>query len=441
LTYPIYPFFEWLYFSFELLIKKIGSEFFAYTNNFIILLATKPDKKMVKIEIKQLNHRGKSQIGIYFKYNDKLLTLVRSLGCTFSQTHRCWYIENTESNKKRIIKAVETEATVFISREEDEKLANSTNLRIELCDEYIEELRLFGRSLKTRKYSVRTIEMYTIMLRQFLGYCKGKAVCKICNEDIKNFNYDILFRRGYSSTYYRQMVAALKIFFGQIGQTEVEMEHIHRPKREKKLPTVLSWEEISAILGNIHNIKHKAIIGLLYSSGLRVSELINLRIRDIDEHRMLIRVEQAKGRKDRYVSLSMNISLLLREYYKQYHPEIYVFNGPKKGERYSETCIRQILVDACKRAGIAKRVSPHTLRHSYATHLMENGVNLRYVQEMLGHSRPETTMIYTHVTKKSIAGVTSPLDYYLSRETSLTNPEIHHSNLLKHEANHIKLPG
>lgn len=175
------------------------------------------------------------------------------------------------------------------------------------------------------------------------------------------------------------------------------------------LPSVLSKEEVIDLLRATHNLKHRTILALLYSCGLRISEVLRLRLADIDLDRRQLVIYQAKGRKDRYVVLAESTIPLLLNYVSSYKPKGYLFQGSKGGV-YSTTSIRAFLKRSCKRAGIRKRVTPHTLRHSYATHLVEDGVNLRLIQELLGHSKPETTMIYTHVAKKDLLAVRSPLD-------------------------------
>ena len=185
---------------------------------------------------------------------------------------------------------------------------------------------------------------------------------------------------------------------------------IDRPNKEKTLPSVLSTQEVIDILKQTENIKHKAILMTIYSAGLRISESINLKFKDIDSDRMQIRVEQGKGKVDRYSLLSKRTLMILREYYKQYRSTVWLFEGVKKGEQYSTRSIQQVFQDAVHKAGITKDVSVHTLRHSFATHLLENGTDLRYIQSLLGHANSKTTEIYTHITTKGFDQIKSPLD-------------------------------
>jgi len=172
----------------------------------------------------------------------------------------------------------------------------------------------------------------------------------------------------------------------------------------------LSEAEVKNILSNVNNLKHKVILMTIYSAGLRISEAINLKIKDIDSNRMQIRVEQSKGKKDRYTLLSKKTLEMLRLYFKEYKPKEWLFEGAKEGTPYSAKSIQTIFTEATKLAGIKKRATVHTLRHSFATHLLENGTDLRYIQSLLGHESSKTTEIYTHITTKGFDQILSPLD-------------------------------
>ncbi len=192
------------------------------------------------------------------------------------------------------------------------------------------------------------------------------------------------------------------------------MYHVDRPIREKTLPIVCSEEEIVALFKAVTNVKYRAILMTIYSAGLRISELINLRIKDIDSERMQIRVEQSKGKKDRYTLLSNRTLLILREYIKKERPHYYLFEGQEsnavKPMKYSTTSISAILKAAVSKTTIKKKITVHTLRHSFATHLLERGTDIRYIQSLLGHESPKTTQIYTHITTKGFDQIISPLD-------------------------------
>ncbi|RZN37554.1 MAG: recombinase XerC [Methanophagales archaeon ANME-1-THS] len=191
---------------------------------------------------------------------------------------------------------------------------------------------------------------------------------------------------------------------------------IKRPKKDKKLPVVLSQAEVSQILSSVSNIKHKAILMLIYSAGLRVGEVVRLKPEDIDSERTLIHIKGAKGKKDRYTMLSDVIIEIFKEYWKRYKPEKWLFMGIKPEKHISTRTVQAIFEHTCEKAGITKGVSVHSLRHSFATHLLESGTDLRYIQELLGHKSSKMTEIYTHVSNKDIGKIKSPLDSLFEKE-------------------------
>ncbi|RXG25442.1 tyrosine-type recombinase/integrase [Leeuwenhoekiella marinoflava] len=201
---------------------------------------------------------------------------------------------------------------------------------------------------------------------------------------------------------------------------KADFDGLQRPKKDKKLPIVLSREEVIDLLKATPNLKHRTILALLYSAGLRIGELLALRCDAIDLDRMQIHIKQGKGRKDRTVKLAQTIVPLLLNYMESYGPTHYLIPG-RDGQKYSAGSIRTFLKKSCARAGILKAVTPHTLRHSYATHMMDHGVALRHIQELLGHAKPETTMIYTHFSQRDLLDVANPLDVTLSRITKNAN--------------------
>ena len=269
------------------------------------------------------------------------------------------------------------------------------------------DLYKIKRQLKYRSYSESTVETYLSCLIRFNDYITLNQL-EINEQTIKNYLYD-LSNKNYSRSTVNQYINAIKFYLEKVLRQKRQTYYIERPKKEQKLPIVLSKEEIQKIFHQISNIKHKAMLTLIYSAGLRISELIHLKIEDIDSERMLIHIRDSKGAKDRMVPLSANVLVLLRNYYREYSPNIYLFNG-EKNSMYSPTSIRKFLQRAVHKSFIKKHVSPHTLRHSYATHLLEAGIDLRYIQAVLGHSSVKTTEIYTHVSTKSLQAIKSPID-------------------------------
>ena len=236
----------------------------------------------------------------------------------------------------------------------------------------------------------------------------GKSPEELQESEIKDYLLHLLHDKKVSEGTFRFYVAALKALYRTLNR-EWLVENICYPKRKKTLPVVLDLSEVEALFAVTENIKHKAILMIIYSSGLRISEAANLKITDIDSKRMMVRVQQGKGSKDRYTILSKTALEQLRQYWRQYRPKEWLFEG-SNDTHLSITSIWQIFHDAKKRAGITKPVSPHSLRHSFATHLVEAGTSLHHVQLLLGHRSPTTTTVYLHVSRLNLAQVTSPLD-------------------------------
>jgi site-specific recombinase XerD len=247
---------------------------------------------------------------------------------------------------------------------------------------------------------------------QFQAYFTGYNLKQISSEQINSYLVELINHNDISPSQQNQRINAIKFYYEKVLGTSKVYHKLERPKKERKLPTVLSKQEVSLLLNVTGNMKHKCILTTIYSAGLRRSELLNLKIEDIDSNRKLIRIRGAKGKKDRYTLLSDKLLLILRKYYKAYRPIEWLFEG-QHGGKYSPTSIAKICKTAARKAGINKNVTPHSLRHSFATHLLEQGTNLRYIQEILGHEDPKTTQIYTRVATNKLSNIRSPLDDFL----------------------------
>ncbi len=272
-------------------------------------------------------------------------------------------------------------------------------------------LEQFNRTLRLKGYSENTIRTYNAMFIKFLKVFKDREPEQITTDQIRRFLLWMIDTKGISSSYQNQLINAIKFYYEHVLKRSRQVYQLERPKKEKRLPGVLSLDEVQRLLGEINNTKHQAIISMIYSSGLRISELINLRISDIDSSRMQIRVVQSKGKKDRMTLLSEKMLVLLRTYFKRYKPRHWLFEG-QTGGKYSKTSIQKVFHKAKKAAGIRKHATVHTLRHSFATHLLESGTDLRYIQELLGHGSSKTTEIYTHVSTRKLSNIKSPLDSF-----------------------------
>jgi integrase/recombinase XerD len=266
----------------------------------------------------------------------------------------------------------------------------------------------FVKILEVKRYSPNTIKTYSSFVSLAKGYFK-KPLNKVSEQDLYEYIHNLIHHKKISFSYQKQMVMSLKLYYKEVLNETINIQYLIPSRREKKLPSVLSKNEVKRLINGLSNIKHKCIISLMYSAGLRISEVVGLEIIDIDSERMIITVRGAKNYKDRNLPLSEKILLLLREYYKEYSPNKYLFEG-QKGGKYTASSIRQTFNRVVKKVGIKKNATPHTLRHSYATHLLEDGVDVRIIQKLLGHNSLNTTMIYTHIATPTLLKVKSPFD-------------------------------
>ncbi|NLY75955.1 MAG: tyrosine-type recombinase/integrase [Firmicutes bacterium] len=270
-------------------------------------------------------------------------------------------------------------------------------------------LKRYEEELKLRGYSPETIKAYQGHVRRFLRFFM-KRPKEIGENEVKQYLLEILDKRKESHAYTNQALSALKIFYSKILKLNDVTILISRPKVEKKLPNVINYQELIILLRSIKNLKHLCIVILMYSAGLRISEVVALKLEDFDLERGLIHVRQAKGRKDRYTILSSVSMQILQIYLSKYRIDNWLFPGSKDDQHITKRSVQKIVENACAKSGIKKAITPHTLRHSFATHLLENGTDLRFIQELLGHQSSKTTEIYTHVTNRNIKKIQSPLD-------------------------------
>jgi integrase/recombinase XerD len=263
--------------------------------------------------------------------------------------------------------------------------------------------------LEELRYAENTIKTYKGLFEEFINYYHKLDIQLIDEKMIIAFLQYLVIDRKVSESYQNQSINAIKFYYERVLGGNRKIYLVERPRRERKLPVVLSQEEFVDTIKQVKNIKHKAIILLIYSSGLRLSEVLNLKISDIDSTRMQVFVRQSKGHKDRYTLLSKKVLPVLRQYFEEYKPKEWLFEG-EKGKKYSQSSVQTIVKDAYRNAGIKKKATTHTLRHSFGTHLLENGTDLRYIQVLMGHESVKTTEIYTHVTTKGFDQIQNPLD-------------------------------
>lgn len=262
--------------------------------------------------------------------------------------------------------------------------------------------------LELKRYALNTCKVYIFSFEKFMNYFPNIEITSLTEKEIRTY-LQVLIQQKKSNSYINQSINSIKFYYEVVMGMPNRFYSIERPRKEHQLPKVISKQEIRSMISNTKNIKHKCIIGLLYSAGLRRSELLHLKIADVDSKRMLVFIKNAKNNKDRYSLLSETLLKDLRLYYKQWKPKDYLFEGVH-GKKYSAESVSKIVSRAGIKTGIKRRVTPHMLRHSFATHLLESGTDIRYIQTLLGHSSTKTTEIYTQVAINNFGLIKNPLD-------------------------------
>ncbi len=308
---------------------------------------------------------------VSFDYSSERVAKIKSIqGFQWISQQKQWTAPYSEKMVHQVKHFFRNEQVIveFEGSKENEEIIKTTE----------KEIRLKG-------YSSKTIKAYISHLKRFACFIDGDLKT-VTEQQIKRYLLFLLQEEKNSHSYVNQALSAIKFLYKEVLSNKMDVDHLPRPKKENKLPNVLSQKEVIEILQSVSNQKHKTMLFIIYSAGLRVGESVRLQIEDIDSQRMLIRIKQGKGRKDRYTILSELTLEQLRKYYKQYKPEKWLFPGPNAKEFISERTVQRVFEEACKKAKIKRQVSLHCLRHSFATHLLEAGTDLRYIQELLGHS-------------------------------------------------------
>lgn len=370
---------------------------------------------LMKIALEKMKVHGAFKIAIRFPYNYAAKEYLKELqGVFWSTTHKTFYIDFSKENFKRLYEHMRIKEWMvdYSAIRFDEEVPASEKIHLKIPEKVTHHQQLiasFGDWMRQKRYSESTINTYSSMLDLFFRYHTEKLIEDITETDIVLFNQHYILRNNYSATFQNQLINAIKLFYQKYNNTHLRLEQLERPKKSKKLPEVMSMEEVAALLNSIKNLKHKALLSLVYAGGLRIGEALSLQLKDIDSKRMMLHLKNAKGKKDRYVPLSTKILELVRAYYIAYKPKIYLFEGAGGG-MYDPSSARAIFHKAVAAARIHKNVTLHTLRHSYATHLLESGTDIRLIQTLLGHNDPKTTMIYTHVSTSSLQKIENPFD-------------------------------
>lgn len=342
-------------------------------------------------------HRNQKVIFIKFDKNPRHLSEVKKLvGASWSQTHKSWYVPDVIEYRKLFGISIDFEIGKLVLQ----KISANNQVQLQ---------RLVNQ-LKLKGYSQNTIRCYSQEFAQFLYFLNEKDA-QICSEvEVKSFLLHCINNLKLKENTLHSRISGIKFYFEQVLFASKIFLEIPRPKKQLKLPKALNTSEVKLIFEVTKNLKHNTILKLCYGMGLRLSEITNLKISDIDSKTMQVHIQCGKGKKDRYVNLPESILEQLRDYYREYKPKEYLFEG-QYGGQYSTRTIQKTFKISLREAKIIKKVGIHSLRHSFATHLLENGTDIRFIQELLGHNDIKTTFIYTNVTDKSLRKISSPLDF------------------------------
>lgn len=381
--------------------------------------------KPIVVVLEPLDHSGQRRIALRFPYDSALIAVAKTIRAQWSSTHKCWHMENGSASMKAIFAAFKGHAwvnadalfyksgkamlplTVSATGKTADKAKTSTEQP--LSSAQAEALQAMRKKLEIARYSPRTIETYLNATKHFFLHFPAKHPNDIRTEDIEAYQHHLAAARKVSNSHLNQVVNAVRYYYMNVTGDAKRVAFIERPRQERKLPHILSESEVTSILRSVDNLKHRCILMLIYSAGLRLSELIGLELRDLVTDRGQLLVRGGKGNKDRITLLSHKAMATVSTYLTQYKPQRHLFESPDRGP-YSPRSVQAIFHRAKEKAGIAKPASVHTLRHSFATHLLEKGTDLRYIQALLGHNSSKTTEIYTHVSTKALGKIRSPLD-------------------------------
>ena len=350
-----------------------------------------------------------------FDYDTQLIRIVKQFGCKWDPSNRHWHTGYRAELMADMIRVLKHQ-DVFIHTPSDTSLTEIAETgdhvkshRRKTQESHVLIPEKYTELLRQRMYSENTIKTYTSLFQRFLEYYHPKSPDNISGEEIKKYLLYQADKKKVSYNTQNQIINAIKFYYEKVLGKERTEYYINRPRKQLYLPTVLSLDEVMRLMQSITHPKHRCMIGLLYGSGLRIGELLGLRKQDIYFDRNQVFVKQGKGHKDRITLLSRHVAEELLAYLSQYKPNYWLFEGPYR-KQYSRSSVNQIIKRACRDAGITKNVSAHTFRPSFATHLLEQGTDLRYIQSLLGHSSPKTTEIYTRVSTSSLQKITSPFD-------------------------------
>jgi integrase/recombinase XerD len=384
---------------------------------------------MKTIVVEKVQHEGADRVALRFPYDKLLISMIKELqGAKWSSTMKYWHIPDGNEIIKVLLEKFHGIAYLDYSamkinlaekirlkkestqQEKSKGAGFALKDHVPLSEKTISDIAKFKRWMEASRYPQSTVDIYTSMITTFFRFVSPREPGECNGDDLIRIAEEYIIPKGLSNSFQNQMISAVKKFYGNIYKSAIDVRLVNRPRVEHRLPGVLSKDEVKRMLGGIANEKHRMMLSLIYACGLRRSELLGLFPSDIEKGRKLLRIRQSKGNRDRVVPISDRTIEMVERYIDHYRPVRYLFEGQRAGEPYSTASLEKVLKNACEKAGLRKEVSLHWLRHSYATHLLESGTDLRYIQELLGHKSSKTTQIYTHVTTKSIQNIRSPFD-------------------------------
>lgn len=368
----------------------------------------------MKITIYKVLEKGQTYQGIRIHgFSDAIPDFMKRIkGCFWKHELRLWLVPNSKENYAKL-KGFFGTTNIQISKElptapKPKEAPVQTSPIKPFTNEQNDAILKLETRLRLKRYTHQTVKTYLSCFRTFLQALDGKNPNLVTDEEIEAYLLQKINLHNWSESTQNQHINALKFYYEKILEQPKKVFDL-RPRKPQKLPEVLSKEEVVALIKATNNLKHRSILSMIYSAGLRLSELTNLRLDDIHYDRKQVFIKAGKGKKDRYSLLSEDMLLLLKRYLEKYKPTYWLFEG-MEGGKYSARSVQNILNRAKKKSGINPYATTHTLRHSFATHLLEDGVDLRYIQELLGHGSSKTTEIYTHVRKDAKLKIKSPLD-------------------------------
>ena len=373
-----------------------------------------PEIKVVGEQSINISHNKEDNL-LYIKVPFALKDKIKKLdGAQWHSKSKLWIAYANDGNFQQIKESFSgTDVKVNISKGDftlkKTKKASYKDLE-KLSVQHRIEIEQFKKWMIQKRYSNNTVNIYNSCLTVFFRYYSKKTIEEINIKDIENFNCNFIIKHGYSPKTQNQYISAIKTFYIKMKAINYELNNIERPIEGQKLPKVIPIEDIQIFLAGIPNIKHKTALSTIYSLGLRRSELLNLKLKEISFKRNVVEILNSKGKKDRVLPLPKKLKELITIYYRQVKPKVWLIEGQKPGTQYSATSVEKILKKYLARIIKSHNFTPHSLRHSYATHLLDMGVDLRIIQELLGHKSSRTTEIYTHVSMKNLKNVKNPLD-------------------------------